>query len=511
MPCLRNCIRRYTVRIGYGTRTFLVSAALVLLFVLLLMRNTDENNGAGTSDRRLTLFCAAGIKGPVVDTVEKYRAEYGIEIVVQYAGSGTLLSNIKIVKSGDLYLAADDSYIKMGQDEGLIAESIPLATITPIIAVKKGNPKGITNIEDLLESNVSFALANPDAAAIGKITRLALEAAGMWEKVSQKARVFKPTVGDIATDIVIGSVDAGIIWDATANQYPELKSVSVEVLNNYRRTIEIGVLSCSKNPSGALRFSRYLGAPEKGLKFFTKHHFGIIDGDTWAETPELVLFSGGVNRLALRDTLRTFERREGIRITSVYNGCGILTSQIKAGQHPDAYFACDRSFMNLVEDRFIDVTDVSRTAMVMLLPRGNPKKINKVADLQRPGLAIGVANADQSALGLLTKKVLSKAGIYENIMKNVKTQTPTADLLVNQIRTGSLDAVIVYEANTMNVRNQLEIIRLNLADAEAFQPIAIGKDSMFKHLSRRLMETILSDKSREIFKASGFDWQADGK
>ncbi len=502
---------RYAVHIGYGTKTLLVSAALVLLLVLLLMRNTDQSNGWGTSGDRLTLFCAAGIKGPVADAVEKYKQEFGIEVAVQYAGSGTLFSNIKIVGSGDLYLAADDSYIKMGQDEGMIAESIPLATITPVIAVKKGNPKGIADIEDLLASHVSFALANPQAAAIGKITKLALEAAGIWEEVSQKAKVFKPTVGDIAADIVIGSVDAGIIWDATANQYPELELVSVDVLNDYRRTIEIGVLSCSKNPTAALRFSRYLGAPEKGLKFFSAHRFGIVDGDAWARTPELVLFSGGVNRLAIRDTLRAFERREGVRITSVYNGCGILVSQMKAGEHPDAYFACDKSFMNRVNDLFIDVTDVSRTAIVVLLQRGNPKNINKVADLQRPGLAIGVANAQQSSLGLLTKNVLRKAGIYENIMKNVKVQTPTADLLVNQIRTGSLDAVIVYEANAANVRNQLEIVKMDLAGAEAFQPIAVAKDSLHKHLSRRLVDAILSDKSRALFKSSGFDWQADGK
>ena len=151
MPNLRNYIMRCTACIGYGTRTFLVSAALVLIFVFLLMHNTAEYNGPDACGEKLTLFCAAGMKGPVADAVEKYKAEYGIDVAVQYAGSGTLFSNIKIVKSGDLYIAADDSYIKMGQDEGLIAESIPLATIIPVIAVKKGNPQGLTNIEDLYD------------------------------------------------------------------------------------------------------------------------------------------------------------------------------------------------------------------------------------------------------------------------------------------------------------------------------------------------------------------------
>jgi len=476
----------------------------------MLMHDPERKSGSDTFRGKITLFCAAGIKRPIAEIAEKYKAAYGVDVEVQYGGSGTLYSNIKIAQQGDLYLPADNSYTKMGQAEGLIAEAIPLAIITPVIAVRKGNPKGITNVEDLLKENVGFALANPDAAAIGKITRIALKAAGTWEEVSQRAKVFKPTVGDIATDLVIGSVDAGIVWDATANLYPQLEAVSVAALKSYQRTIQIGVLSTSKNPTEALRFSRYLGAPEKGLKSFTKEHFSIIDGDTWAEKPEIVLLSGAVNRLAIQDTLLSFEKREGIRITSVFNGCGTLVSQMKAGEQPDAYFPCDRSSMTQVKEFFTDGIDVSHTDMVILVSKGNPKDIKSEVDLQKPGLVIGVANPERSALGTLTKRVLGKADLYENIMENVKVQTPTADLLVNQMRTGSLDAVIVYEANTVRVRHQFDVIKINIPDAKAFQRIAVGKDSHYKHLSRRLIDAILSDESRDRFESLGFDWQAEG-
>ena len=43
-------------------------------------------------------------------------------------------------------------------------------------------------------------------------------------------------------------------------------------------------------------------------------------------------------------------------------------------------------------------------------------------------------------------------------MANVRTQTPTADLLVNQMKTGSLDAAIVYRANCSFVKDDLPII-----------------------------------------------------
>ncbi len=55
-------------------------------------------------------------------------------------------------------------------------------------------------------------------------------------------------------------------------------------------------------------------------------------------------------RPAIEQTIAEFERREGVKVTRVYNGCGILVAQMKAGEVPDAYFACDSEFMNQVND-----------------------------------------------------------------------------------------------------------------------------------------------------------------
>ena len=95
-------------------------------------------------------------------------------------------------------------------------------------------------------------------------------------------------------------------------------------------------------------------------------------------------------------------------------------------------------------------------------------------------------------------------------MANVKAQTPTADLLVNQMRTGSLDAVIVYQANTSQVRNLLEVVPLELPTAKAVQPYGIGRNSAHKLLMDRLLTAILSAESRKQFEASGFSWHTNG-
>ena len=89
----------------------------LLIGALMLLRG-----GSGSrADGAITLYCAAGIKKPIKATIDQYAEEYGIAVDVQYGGSGTLLSSIEVSGKGDLYLAADDSYIKLAREKGLVA------------------------------------------------------------------------------------------------------------------------------------------------------------------------------------------------------------------------------------------------------------------------------------------------------------------------------------------------------------------------------------------------------
>lgn len=484
-----------------------LALAALLLALLGLNRHAPPPSStvsAHSAPASLMVYCAAGLKPPMEAVARAYEKEYGIPIELQYGGSGTLLSSLKVAGRGDLFLAADDSYLRLARSNGLVAETLPLASMRPVIGVAKGNPQRIRGLADF--ARVRVALANPDAAAIGQVTRDALRRAGLWSAMEAQAKVFKPTVNDIANDLKLGAVDAGIVWDATVRQYPELEMIEAEELALGQQRVAIGVLNASTQPTAALRFARYLGAPEKGLTEFRRLGYTPVEGDAWEETPSVVLYSGGVNRLAIEDTLQRFEQREGARISRVYNGCGILVAQMKAGQRPDAYFACDVSFLRQVTNLFPHAHDISRTRMVLLVARDNPKQLRGLTDLTQPGLRLGVANAEQSALGALTARLLDAQGLRERVMANVRVQTPTADLLVNQMRSGSLDAVIVYTANTSMVRDTLTVVPLPEPEALATQPYAVLENSRHRQLMERLLATIRSAESRRRFEEVGFDW-----
>lgn len=455
----------------------------------------------------LLVYCAAGLKGPVEAAAKAYEQETGTPVQLQFGGSGTLLSNLKVSGRGDVFVAADASFIEAGRTNQLLAEVIPLARLTPVVVVPRGNPRAVKSTADLLRPGTRVSMANPDAAAIGAVVRKALQGTGQWAALAGAATVFKPTVNDVANDVKVGAVDAGIVWDATAAQYPELEAVPVPEFSGVSSEVSVAVLRSCGEASSALAFARYLGARDRGLGAFAKAGYAVVAGDAWKARPEVVVYSGAVNRPALEPLLAEFEAREGVRVTRVYNGCGILTAQIRSGQRPDAYLACDTSFMTTVSNVFGPATDVSRTSLVLLVRRGNPLGVRTLEDLGRPGLRVGLAQEQQSALGALTARILRSRGLMDTVRPNVRVETPTGDLLVNQMRGGGLDVAVVYAVNARSAREALDFVPVEDAAAVATQPYAVSQATANARLMERLGERLRSASGRARLEEAGFQPQ----
>ena len=459
----------------------------------------------------LSVFVAASNR-PVFEAIRKeYEAEFKIPVQVQYGASQTLLSSMEVSGTGDLYLPADDSYLDVAESKRLIRERLPLATMQAVAIVGKGNPKKIATLADLERDDVKLVLADPDAAAIGNQTREALSAMGKWEALKARVAAFKGTVNDAANDVKIGSADAGIVYDAVAAAYPELATVHIPELNAIRADVAVAVTASSKQPRQALHFARYLAAADKGLVKYREFGFTPAQGDAWADTPDVLIYAGSMLRPAVEETFKAFEEREGVKVTRVYNGCGILVGQMKTGERPDAYFACDTEFMNEVQDLFQPRSNLAGNELVIMVPKGNPQGIATLADLARPGLRVGIGHEKQCAMGWLTQRTLVEGGVKDQVMSNVTVQTPTGDMLVNQLKAKSLDAAVAYISNAAGSADTLDAIRIQgLQCSVAIQPLAISRTTKYPRLMDRLAARLKSDESKSQFLSFGFAWKWDG-
>jgi len=487
-------------------------AVVVVLGIVLIGRESEEDA------EQLKVYCAGGMRYAMEEIAKEYEKEYGVSVQLDYAGSGALLSKIQENPSGDLYLAADASYITKARNAGLAAEAIRLARMRPVIAVARGNPRNIQSLDDLLDPEISVVVGDP-SAAIGKRTKKLLAASGQWEKLYADVEahgVTKPTVNDVANAVLLESIDAGIIWDSTAAQYPKLEAIRVPELDAGTVTVEICVLKSSKMPTDALRFARYVGARDRGLKTFNRKKFEIVDGDKWEKVPEITLFAGAVNQRALEPIVKDFEKREGVKINTKYHGCGILTGEMRKIQtegqkgFPDAFMACDIYYLREVQDLFERGVNVSDTDIVIVVQKNNPKNIQSLSDLRKEGVRVAIGERQYCTIGQLTKTLLEDRGFFdEQFLSNVKFWAKSSGDLVPQVTTESVDVALAYRTSTLPERRRVEVIEIDSPLAKAIQPYSVALSSDHKHLMERLLEKIRSSRSR--FETAGFNWRMDGQ
>ena len=486
--------------------------------------SSTNTTGAGevddTEGGELLMYCAAGMRYPLERIAKQYEEEYGVRVNLQYGGSNTLLNQLEVNKSGDLYLAGDASYVRLAEEKGLTVEAFPLAVMKPVIAVQAGNPKKIQGVADLTREDVKVALGDPNAAAVGKKTRKLLAASGHWPDLEPRVTqsgVFKPTVNEIANAVKLGSVDAGIIWDSTVVQYGQLSAIEAPELDPGAANVEVSIVKFSKTPRAAIKFARYVASRDRGLEIFRASGFTTVDGDAWDEHPELTFFAGAVNRAALEPVIKEFEEREGVTVNAVFNGCGILNATMRsiiggqAGSFPDVYMACDVYYLESVNELFQDAVNVSDTDIVIVTQKDNPKNIKSLTDLANPGVRVVLGQPDKCTIGVLSQRLLQSEGLYEKIQSNgnLVNQTTSSAFLIPQVTTGAADVVLAYRTDTRAEGARLGVIDIDSQLAKAIQPFSVARSSEQKYLGRRLFAKLAQ--SRDKFESKGFNWRLDNR
>ncbi len=243
-----------------------------------------------------------------------------------------------------------------------------------------------------------------------------------------------------------------------------------------------------------------------------------LTGSALRGPTELLVYSGGVNRAAIPATIAEFERREGVRVTVVYDGCGALANRLRdslaaiaAGNDrdlPDAFIPCDRAYIDEFGSRFEPAVDLAETDLVIVTRNGNPRAIGALPDLAKPDLRVGIADPALSAMGALSRRATARLGCDDAVMANVREQGAKADPLMASVRAGRLDAAVVFAANASTCRGELTVIPLAGEGLTATTAAAVSASSPRRELARSLIAMLRSDASRDRYIAANFRWLA---
>ena len=250
-----------------------VILAVIIIPAVLFIGCNDKEDGQSTPEE-LLLYCGAGIRPPADELVETFGREHGVKIALDYAGSEILLSKIKLIRRGDLYMPGDKHYVEQAAQADMILSQRSVCYWVPTILVRKGNPKEIHGLNDLLKPGIKLGLGDPEACAIGRTSKKILEKNNIkWENI-QKNLVFQSlTVNELGMQIQAQALDAVIVWDATAKYYSEHgDEIPIAIENNIISTVDIGVLKFTKHQELAEMFVDFVTS-EAGNAILKKHHY----------------------------------------------------------------------------------------------------------------------------------------------------------------------------------------------------------------------------------------------
>lgn len=254
----------------YRFLRFFIAASVSTLLLL--------NACSDTQKQTMAVYCGAGMSKAASEIGELFEKKYGIAIHYNFAGSNTLLSQIQIVKKGDVYVPASDYYMEIAANKKLVEKPVTIALHIPVIAVPKGNPQNITSLEDLAGNNIRIGLGDPKAAAIGKTSVEIFKLNNLEQRVYKNVVTRTATVNELLVYLSLNQVDAAVTWEDNALAAAgKVDVVPIPRNQNRVETIPAAVLTLSKQKENARRFIDFLRSPE-AKEILEKYGFKAYGG-----------------------------------------------------------------------------------------------------------------------------------------------------------------------------------------------------------------------------------------
>lgn len=167
------------------------------------------NSGSSALSGSVTVFAAASLKSTFTRLADQFEAAHpGTSVVLSFAGSSDLATQIGQGAPADVFAAADTRNMAKLADAGLLdGPATDFATNTLEIAVPPGNPASIRSFADLARPGVRVVVCAPQVPC-GAAAETAEQATGTaLSPVSEES-----SVTDVLGKVISGEADAGLVY-----------------------------------------------------------------------------------------------------------------------------------------------------------------------------------------------------------------------------------------------------------------------------------------------------------
>jgi molybdate transport system substrate-binding protein len=257
------------------------SILAISTFTTLLALMVCFNVSCSTPHPALSVFAAAGAKPALDEVGRRFEEKYGTVVEINYGGGGEVLNQIILTRSGDVYVAPEQSFMETAvEKQAVYPETIEsIAYMIPVIAVLKGNPRNIATLADLARPGVRVAVTRPETTLLGKYTPEIFNKAGLADAIGKNIVTETARPDSLLTALVVGGADAGILWHFYRLQAPE--KIEIIYLAPEQLTgigeMQIAVSAYSRNQEVARQFIDFVTSSDGREVFKESGYFTDVE------------------------------------------------------------------------------------------------------------------------------------------------------------------------------------------------------------------------------------------
>ena len=232
---------------------------------------------SGTSPAAdLIVSAAASLTNAFSDIGREYEmVRPGSRVLLNYAGSGQLLQQMARGAPVDVFASADQETMDKAEKQDLIVRGTRRDFVSNklVVVVPADSRLDLNALDGLRGTEVKrVALSNPETVPVGRYSKQALEAAGLWNALKDKT-IGTTNVRQSLDYVARGEVDAGFVYLTDALMLPGRVKVSFEAPPTAPILYPIAAVKGNGNEDRARDFIAFLSR-DPAQKILQKYGFG---------------------------------------------------------------------------------------------------------------------------------------------------------------------------------------------------------------------------------------------
>jgi molybdate transport system substrate-binding protein len=266
------------MRLVYSLATTLLALAL-----LLAMQGSTIAVDLPRIQGELMIFTAASLTDAFKEmAAEIERANPGVTLTFNFAGSPTLRTQLAQGARADIFASADEPNMAGAEKDGtILGQPQAFARNLLVVIVPAANRAGINTLQDLAKPNSKLVLAN-SAVPVGNYARQALEkmnkdaafGPGFATRVLANLVSEETNAKQVASKVHLGEADAGIVYatDVTPAIRAAVQIIAIPPEFNAVARYPIAMVNGTRHEAAARAFIAYVLSPA-GQAILEHHGF----------------------------------------------------------------------------------------------------------------------------------------------------------------------------------------------------------------------------------------------